>query len=204
MVTTAELRWFCRGPLPGAVENWFQQSCPGEVEPPEERTDHYLAIPDCEYLGIKLRQGQLEIKWREAKLGVLQSGELAGQSEKWRKWSCQSVPDTLPEADLVTGRWISVAKSRSQRRYQVFPNQSLTAVPVAQSLHQGCSVELAKLSVAATAWWSLAFEAFGEEADLVNVLQIVAHHVLQTYSGLKLQVQDSYAYPQWLSLITST
>jgi len=206
MVTTVELRWFCRGTLPGAIENWFQQSClEGDVEPPEERSDLYLAIPQCEYLGIKLRQGKLEIKWREAEIGVLQSGELAGQSEKWLKWSCQSVPDTtLPEADLATGRWISVLKVRSQQRYQVFPDQSLTAVPLALSLHQGCSVELTRLSVTGTAWWSLAFEAFGEHVDLVNILQTTAYHVLQTYSGLKLQVQDSYAYPKWLSLVTST
>jgi len=204
MLTTAELRWFCSGTVPGAVENWFQQGCPGEnVEPPEERTDLYLAIPQCEYLGIKLRQRQLEIKWREA-LGVSQlSNGLAGQLERWVKWTCQPVPETLPEADLATGRWISVIKARLQRRYQVFPDQSLTAVPVTQSINQGCSVELTKLSVAGAHWWSLAFEAFAEDADRVNVLKVVADHVLTTYSGPKLQVQESYAYPKWLSIVGS-
>jgi len=205
MLTTAELRWFCRGTVPGAVENWFQQGCPGEdIESAAERTDLYLATAS-EYLGIKLRQEQLEIKWRDAALGVLQfSDALAGQLEKWVKWTCQPVPATLPEVDLATGHWIRVAKVRCQRRYQVFPDQSLTAVPATQSIPQGCSLELTKLSVAETAWWSLALEASGEDAALVDVLQTVAHRLLPTCSGLKLPVQNSYAYPQWLSRMTLT
>jgi len=59
MQLTAELRWFYRGTLPKVVQ-WFQQCQPAKhLAPPEERL--YLYSPECEYLGIKLRQGRLEM-----------------------------------------------------------------------------------------------------------------------------------------------
>jgi len=70
MQLTAELRWFYRGTM--------ERNSPSgsskvnlHLAPPEEREDLYLYSPECEYLGIKLRQGRLEIKWRKVELGVV-------------------------------------------------------------------------------------------------------------------------------------
>lgn len=204
MLTTMELRWFYRGELPLAISHWFQQDSLGEhLEPPEAREDLYLYIPGCDYLGIKLRQGKLEIKWRQLEFDVLQFADRsAGQAEKWIKWTCADSTGTgIPKETVAKEPWISVMKTRSQRQYQVFSERSLVAVPINQSIDQGCTVELAKLSVNHTAWWSLAFEAFGEEARLMDHLQVVADWVIQSYRGPKLLAGDSYAYPQWLSSI---
>ena len=203
MQLTAELRWFNRGTLPEEISHWFEQDCLGEqLKPPEEREDVYLYSPECEYLGIKLRQGRLEIKWRKAELGVVRFGDgVEGKVEKWGKWLCEDPTESFQLADVVGKKaWVGVKKVRSQRQYQVFPG-TVTAVPINESIEQGCTVELTQLSINGNAWWSLAFEAFGENATLMDNLQAVASWVFKTYRGSKLQAEDSYAYPSWLSVI---
>ena len=209
MQLTAELRWFYRGTLPSEVCQWFQQDqLGGHLAPPEEREDLYFYSPGSEYLGIKLRQGRLEIKWRKAELGVVHFGDrVEGKAEKWGKWLCEDpTAESFQPADVVGKSWVSVKKVRflrkaslTQRQYQVFPGESITAVPVTESIDQGCNVELTQLSINGNAWWSLAFEAFGEDDCLMEHLQAVAAWVFKSYRGSNLQAEDSYAYPSWLS-----
>lgn len=206
MLTTMELRWFYYGALPPTIAHWFQQDDLGQhLEPPKARDDLYLYISECDYLGIKLRQGRLEIKWRQEALDVLHfTNQSKGKPEKWVKWTCADATEggVVPEAMVAKGPWVKVAKSRSQRKYHILADQSLAAVPVNEMIDQGCTVELAELGVMDTAWWSLAFEAVGEEANLMHTLQVVSSWVIKTYSGPELQAQNSYAYPQWLSTIS--
>jgi len=66
-----------------------------------------------------------------------------------------------------------------------FPGESITAVPVTESIAQGCNVELTQLSINGNAWWSLAFEAFGEDDCLMEHLQ-ASHLGVQELSLVKL------------------
>jgi hypothetical protein len=154
-------------------------------------------------MGIKLRQGRLEIKWRKAELGILRFGDiLEGKAEKWGKWLCEDpTQESFQPQDVVGKLWVSVKKGRSQRRYQILPDKSINAVPLTESIDQGCSVELTQLSINGNDWWSLGFEAFGEDDCLMDNLQAVASEVFKTCGSLKLQSQDSYAYPRWLSFV---
>lgn len=205
MLTTAELRWFDRGTLPEEISHWFEQDClGGQRSPAEEREDVYLYTPGCEYLGIKLRQGKLEIKWRKAELGVVRFGDrVEGKAEKWVKWTCEDPQAEMfkPAGVVGKGSWVSVKKVRSQRQYQVLPGESITSVPVNESINQGCTVELTQLNINGNAWWSLAFEACGEDDCLMDHLQAVATCVFKTYREPKLQAEDSFAYPSWLSVV---
>ena len=201
MQLTAELRWFYHGTLPQETSQWFQQDQLGKyLTPPEEREDVYLYLPECEYMGIKLRQGRLEVKWRKAELGVVGFGRVEGKAEKWCKWLCEDPTADFQPADVVGKSWVSVKKVRSQRQYQV-SNESITAVPVSESIKQGCTVELTELSINSNAWWSLAFEAFGEDDHLMEHLQAVSGWVFKSYRESKLQAEDSYAYPTWLFVV---
>jgi len=205
MLTSAELRWFERGRLPEATSQWFQQDELGDyLAPPEEREDVYLYLPGCEYIGIKLRQGQLEIKWRKAELGSVRFGDtVEGKAEKWGKWLCEdSTSESFQPQDVVGEKsWVNVKKARSQRRYQVLPGKLIKAVPVTESIAQGCTVELTQLSINSNDWWSLAFEAVGEDDCLMNNLEAVARRVFKSYRGSKLQPQNCFAYPTWLSAV---
>ncbi len=205
MLTSAELRWFSRGTLPTEISRWFELDDFGDrLAPPEEREDLYLYSEGCDYLGIKLRQGRLEVKWRQAELGSVIFGDrVEGKAEKWGKWLCEDPTAKSFQPATVVGEkaWVGIKKVRSHRQYQVLPDKSLIAVPVAEPIDQGCTVELTELSVGGKAWWSLAFEAFGKDDCLMLHLQTVASYVFKTDSGPKLAVEDSYAYPSWLSLV---
>lgn len=206
MQLTAELRWFNHGTLPKEISHWFEQAQLGDhIAPPEEREDVYLYVAECDYLGIKLRQGRLEIKWRQAKLDVVSFGDsgdsVEGKAEKWGKWLCEDPTSEIFQPTNVVGKsWVSVRKVRSQRQYQVLAGKSVIAVADAESIDQGCSVELTELYINGNAWWSLAFEAFGEDDCLKDNLQAVAKWVFKSYSGPKLRAENSYAYPSWLCL----
>ncbi|MBD2184169.1 hypothetical protein H6S82_25640 [Planktothrix sp. FACHB-1355] len=203
MLITTELRWFNRGKLPEDIKDWFNGDALGEHhQSPEEREDIYLYIPECEYLGIKLRQQRLEIKLRKAELDTLSFGDnVEGKAEKWVKWSCEdATAESLIPADALKKRpWVSVKKVRSQRKYQVSADASVTSVPVDKAINQGCNVEITQLDIKDNLWWSLALEAFGEDANLMYNLETVSIWLFQTYSASKLQVQNSSAYPQWLA-----
>lgn len=197
MLTTAELRWFTCGEIPEAIAQWFTSDARGEhLAPSEEREDIYLYVPESDFVGIKLRQARLEIKWRIAELGVVSIDQVAGKAEKWRKWLCEDDTKESFQPSEVTGKaWVSVKKKRTQRKYEVTSRQSVVAIPVNQSGDRICSVELTQLEIYNQAWWSLAYEASG--ADEFETLKIVAES-MQSDAALKLQLQDSYAYPHWL------
>lgn len=186
MQLTAELRWFYRGTLPEETLQWFQQEQLGKYVAPEEREDVYLYLPECEYMGIKLRQERLEVKWRKAELGVVGFGDqVEGKAEKWGKWLCEDPSaESFQLAGVVGKLWVSVKKVRAQR------------------LYENCAVELTQLNVGDNDWWSLAFEAVGDDVSLVDNLQTVASSVFKSHHYPKLQVEDSYGYPSWLSIVS--
>lgn len=200
---TAELRWFKAGSVPAVTAQWFQSLTLGEHLPSlAAREDTYLPLPSCPYLGIKLREGRLDIKLRRQIITALQvQDRIAGQVETWSKWSCEDPAATtlIPAAIITEEPWMPIQKSRSQRQYQQLPDHPPVSVPVNQDVEQGCTVEITALKLGANPWWSLAFEAFGPEANLSNILQTTAHRVCQTYQGPDLLAQDSYAYPAWLA-----
>lgn len=200
MLTTAELRWFYPGKLPQAVIHWFNNEQLGKhLAPTEEREDTYLYVPESDFVGIKLRQGRLEIKWRKAELDNLEFGKVTGKAEKWAKWLCEDASNESFQPQVVIGKkaWVSIQKVRTQRKYQVSLEQTVVAIPINDSSDRICSVELTQLKIHNDLWWSLAFEASGNE--LTDTLKIVAEWVLQFYCEPTLSLPDSYAYPIWLA-----
>ena len=172
-LTTLEVRWFSSGEAPLEVKKWFENGL-GELSQPETREDRYLKLPR-DYLNLKLRQGNLELKWRQQELGCQTWGDrLEGKVERWQKWTCPKIlAKLIPQAE-----WITVQKRRSQRH------------------HENVSYELTQLTVQESAWWSLAFEAQG--SDFSRFTGVVSQ-VCQTYLGPKLLAEQSYAYPHWLA-----
>ncbi|KAB8332577.1 hypothetical protein SD80_018495 [Scytonema tolypothrichoides VB-61278] len=205
MLTTYELRWFSPGMIPENIKTWFKQNCLIDpMQPPEEREDVYLYSPKSDFLGIKLRQGRLEVKWRKTELGAVRFGDFVeGQAEKWGKWLCCDSTEESFQPNLVLGNssWVSVQKVRHSQLYQVLPEFPPQPVSVDEYIENGCTVELTHLIIQGNAWWSLAFEASGEDACLMENLQATASWVFDSYRELKLLAINSYAFPSWLALI---
>jgi len=209
MLTTAELRWFYPGTTPAAVKGWFEAEALGPPpSPTESREDLYLEA-DCPDLGLKLREERLELKLRRRQLGAWRISEawappggsrVVGEAGQWSKWSCEdsSGQPLLPEAALAQGSWIPVQKARSQRKYRIKAGHAPIAESGTIGIERGCTLEITALQLQGASWWSLAFEAFGPEADLVDTLQTTVEWAFQTYDGPQLQQQASSAYPAWL------
>jgi len=192
MLTTLELRWFNPGTPPVEVENWFSTACPGELlgtpaERPEDRKDWYLYVPNCEYLNVKLREGNLELKWRKTQLGVWRfDNGWEGKVEQWLKWTGKDLEQQnfIPVDVAAQQPWVGVRKTRKQR------------------LYQGISCELTQLSLSQDTWWTFAFEMPCDQATPIDSFNHVLNKISQTYQGPELSVKNSHAYPGWLSLLT--
>jgi hypothetical protein len=201
---TAEVRWFARGPIPPPVETWFRQGA-GSVDREPGRVDHYLQLAHVDSLGIKLREGRIEIKQRVDRHRLIRFHErVAGLVERYHKWSFQlSDPDTaLARATAAAESWVPVRKERQLRRYRVADDGRIIALTASASPHRGCELELSRVEVAGETWWTLAFEAFGEPSTLRADLLEVAGYVFASDGSPALLARDSCGYAAWLGRMT--
>lgn len=204
MFPSLEVRWFYEGTVPVQVLEWFHAGKPTPVEQPL-RVDKYLRLGDTDALGIKLREGRIEIKQRQRQHGVIRFHDrVAGLAEHWLKWSFAPAEAAADWAGILvpTRSWISVRKERALSRYQIFADGRSAAASVDEYLQQGCHLELTRIQAEDQTWWSLAFEAFGDEASLRrNLLTVVEQVFARAQVPFPLAATDSYGYPRWLVLL---
>jgi hypothetical protein len=181
---------------------WFEA---GERAPDDQppRIDYYVCHADGDGLGIKLREGRIEVKQRQREYGLFRfHPRVTGRVEAWRKWGF-----ALKEADrdlasilVPTSPWIAVTKERKLRPYRVSGDRGVVAAPTGEPSAEGCGLELARLRIQGREWWSLAFEAFGAESDLQASLTLTARHIFTATDPPDLDGTDSYGYPRWLKM----
>lgn len=172
MVQSCEVRWFFSD-CPDAFRQWFERR--GWVfssAAPPRRCDFYLVSGTARAdLGIKLREGNIEIKERVADLGVHRFGASAeGRVEAWRKWSfplAHTREGGTEEALHITrqddqGRgWIPVRKDRLLLMLEIVEeSRVLLSEAPAFSIEEGCGVELTKIFLPDRTCYSFALEAF--------------------------------------------
>lgn len=196
MWTTAEVRWFYEGAIPDEVAAWFRQ-LKGEIMIQPPRTDRYVRPTDAA-MNVKLREGRVEVKRRDGS-GRLErwTPQIAGQIGRWRKWGFAAQADALD--DLGGQRyWIAVTKARRMRSYWVDADGRTEPVRWGDLPARGCDIELSRVTVRDTVWWSLCLEAFGDEESLAERLRRTAQHVFTQGSPPELSAEHSYGYPAWL------
>jgi hypothetical protein len=198
---SVELRWFFSGSFPSGVKEWF---CGSELCREEEsRTDHYLVFPGSTSLGLKLRGGRkLQVKARIREPGPLSlsGGAVVGRLDAWVKWSNDDgdVADHLAGLRFGDPLWVSVIKDRWLRKFQ-FDDRQLTEVNADTRHDRGCTIELTRITLPDSCWWSLAFESFGPTLLPADVARTAAHFLKLLPQGLILTERDSMAYPEWLN-----
>ncbi|PSN10934.1 hypothetical protein C7271_25280 [filamentous cyanobacterium CCP5] len=196
---TTEVRWMRPGPLPEGVSHWFR-ALAAVARPAESRQDRYLLLPDHADLGIKLREGRLEIKPRVADLGVHSFGsKIVGRVETWQKWSFDLRQNPVEPLVQLPARWIAVEKTRQIKAYRLGEGQSLVPVPPIATGETGCEVEIAEIFAFNQPWYSIGLEATGPAAEQESILQRLAS-ILQPLGrdGL-LTLEHSHSYPSWLA-----
>jgi hypothetical protein len=220
--STLEVRWFFPGPLAesgAGVEAWFRSRarCDGgdgplpvawDPAPPAWREDRYLLVPDQDDMGIKWREGRLEIKGREAALGPTPFAPgIEGVCERWLKWSYAGEAIERRFTDVFHGRGadavVTVEKRRLQRHLHLKRSGAVVEVDRADPRRRGVDVELAQIRVlgasgsGSSLHWSLGFEAFPSDKVGARFAEIVPGF-LDGCPALPLNADRSMPYPRWL------
>jgi hypothetical protein len=209
-----ELRWFFEGPLSDqpALEDWFFGCAPfataGDVGAPvwqprrDDAPDVYLLLPDQGDMGIKWREGLLQVKGLVADLGRREyCGRHAGNVERWIKWSYADLPDGY--ADLFGSpavTTVAVHKSRAVRLVDLGAGARVEVSPETV-LDCGIAVELTRIVVDGHAHCSLGFEAFPDDRLTDAVFDAAVTGFLGSLDALRLDADRSMSYAAWLNCL---
>ncbi len=208
MLHSAEARWFIAKVLPDGVLSWFRAGQALESE--GVQVHEYLLFPDCETVGVKVREGKLEIKaMASAPRPLSRDLGVSGRTDQWVKWSFASEGlKTLDPALHRSGRWLKVRKDRFLRKFSADMGGLVEVTAKQRPLPaNGCNVELTRITVEANPrfWFSLAFEAFGPPEGTVKILETAIHSFFQEHDrapGIRLSQRNSLGYPAWLVKLT--
>jgi hypothetical protein len=210
MWRSAEARWFTAGPLPGEVLKWFQGGRALEAE--NVQVHEYLVFPDCQSVGVKLREGRFEIKANLTAARPLGPDlGVEGRTDQWVKWSLASEAlQALAPALHQSGLWLKVRKERFLRRFSADSGSLVEfRVPPGSFPRTGANIELTRIEVEAPPrfWFSLAFEAFGPPAVAEKTLLDAVRRFFQDHGpvpGVLLAEDNSLSYPAWLAKVAKT
>ena len=237
---TREVRWFFDGRLAAdgaATVAWFTGGAggqegeavpvawPAEWRSEDWRTDRYLLLPDSDDVGVKLRQGRLDIKGRHSLIGIQRFGDgLEGEVACWTKWTL-----AVPEWTVNSAAWsaieanvsLRVAKLRMLRSMR-FGEDGVISTPVEQGAEpalpqdsQGESsgkrqwnlqMELARIRLTeadADTHWSLGFEAYPDDPSCCAPFAKAVATLLAGCPARPLVAERSMSYPRWLQRLGS-
>jgi hypothetical protein len=173
--------------------------------PPAWRQDRYLLVPGDDDMGIKWREGRLEIKGRTSAGGLqVLAPEIAGVCERWLKWSYAGAAVEQRFSDLFGNGTahgaVAIEKRRLQRHLNIDPKGAVTEIRLDDRRERGINVELAQIRLpgpSSDLHWSLAFEAFPSD-QLCELFAPVVASFLADCPALPLGAHRSMSYPCWL------
>ena len=172
------------------------------------RTDKYLLLPGSDAVGVKQRQGKLEIKALVTGPRPVALGGVIGRTDQWVKWSFepsnkQRSNDLEIELD-IHAPWREVIKKRHLQKYS-FDSGGPVAVSPDERPDLGCTVELTALDIKADIriWLTLGFEAFGPSGQVMALLDEAVRHFFALHGAppILLDGRDSLSYPAWLAML---
>lgn len=216
-LASQEVRWFFEGKSTdhAALRRWFETTDPlakgpnvgAPVWEPREdnKPDVYLVVPGGDDIGIKWREGQLQVKGRVSDLGAqIFCGRHEGRVDRWMKWSYKKLPEAYKNifvGDKNPGLLrVAVTKERALRKVHL---DTMTSVarevgPKDPPFDRGLGLELTDLTVGGKAYCSLAFEAFPDDSAMSAVFSETVAAFLEGLTAIQLILAQSESYPRWL------
>jgi hypothetical protein len=200
-ITSAEIRWFIKGEIPPTICDWFIGLNDNYVNQ-SERIDKYLLHKPGDDLGIKLREGRIEIKQQTKNIGKISPGKnVAGYAGKWRKWSFElNEANNILSNDLLNNEWLAITKNRILVNYGITEDKIVSQKETI-TYKNGCITEITSINIKNENWWTLGLEAYGEENRLSDNLILISHLILSDKSNIRFTLEDSLSYPGWLNRI---
>ena len=97
---------------------------------------------------------------------------------------------------------MSVHKERYVVRYRIDLKEKVIEASH-DKVDQGILVEITKLNVMNTEWWTLGFDALGSDLDnQTRILRFGVSALLIDFPVPRLTKENSYSYPEWLHYIS--
>ncbi len=218
MYHSGEIRWFFRDGPQSEVDRWFSDCDAAVSEAP--RRDSYIILPRCTTAGVKIRQGNIEVKAQTQPASLVQFADrVRGYQDSWVKWSRPaSDPESFLAAPTIPERWAHVEKERTLRLLSLETEVPEEIEAGSRHLSAGCQAERTLLRVLvsdedtvpghawgqAERWWSLSLEAFGSPDAVAELLLRAATHWFSENFPAALRAEDSMSYPQWLARLEDT
>lgn len=213
---SCEVRWFLDGESAEHLDirQWFIECAPFPketvVRPPEWRgrlggkPDVYLLLPERSDMGIKWREGTLQIKGLVDELGPRTfANRHEGRVDCWIKWTYEALPRAYQApfsshagGDLIT---VPVHKTRALRMFRLDGQSDPTEAPIGEVLERGLGFEITDLEVDDKRYCSVAFEAFPDDASMPEQFACVVGRILESLGTISLRIEESMSYPAWLS-----
>lgn len=164
MFKSKEIRWFHEEPKK-TILNWFAQKGKS-FENTDSRSDFYLPVQNEKGIGIKLREGNIEVKHRvsEPEQGKL-SPQAEGFFEHYLKWSFDSSQEDSLSREIIKQQkynWVEVKKERMGFKLKE-RNEDTELVNMETYLDYGCQLEYTRISLQGNTCYSFALEWFGEK-----------------------------------------
>ncbi|MGA8855351.1 MAG: hypothetical protein WB492_14350 [Christiangramia sp.] len=196
MFKSKEIRWFSNTEDQG-ISKWFEEN--GYIfENSEPRTDYYLPLKDQEDLGIKLREGNIEIKQRMSRSEKEKLVKrVKGYFEHYIKWSFTSTEEDILIQEINEEekyKWLAVRKERIGYKLKENQNGSIIRIKMDEYPDYGCQVEYTRLKIKDELWYTLALEWFGDKE-----LQFDLSILNQMLDQNQLKAKNSMGYAEFLN-----
>jgi hypothetical protein len=208
MFFSHEVRWFLEGGIGQYpdLRKWVEAGArhPQWSGRMDGKPDVYIVVPGAADMGIKWREGQLQIKGRECALGrQVFAGGHEGNVERWIKWSYDG-----PAIEQRFGAWFSqpriieVFKTRCLRKLRINPfSHAQTEVDASAAIERGGCLEVTDLRVGKAAYCSVAFESFPNDSAMHGDFTAFVNGFLEKLQGSPLTASNSMGYPAWLQTL---
>jgi len=191
---SVEWRCFGSGELPGnLVRLWMQNHARREPA----RTDTYLLFPHARTVGVKMREGKLEVKAliqpkeRTFRLSAFPDEQ---HLESWEKWSLEQA-----HLEPLLDQWAGV---RPRQWLELVKCRWLFYFSAEEDGPARVQCELSELEVEKQVHWSLSLEAFplGPDASqaALRAARLVVEPALQELPASAISALRIMSYPRWL------
>jgi hypothetical protein len=189
LLATTEVRWFSQGIIPDDIQVWFNSLGTPAIQP--IRTDIYFPQSNSG-IGIKLRDGRLEIKVRRSRHAPKNFAPgVSGHVETWVKWGFRN------SGEFRSG--LPVEKSRRILYYQVTADGKVRMSTPEIFPEKGGGVELTQVWFDGSPWWTLGIEVFGPRQQQMKVLGAIVDWVFRVDGAPALSSELSVSYSAWLA-----
>lgn len=199
MYKSKEIRWFSNHEEK-QITNWFD-SKGMSFEKVNSRTDFYLPLKRKNDIGIKLREGNIEVKHRIPKPELHNlSKHAVGYIEDWIKWSFAAADNDRLSNLIIHEKahdWFEVYKERMGVKLTHDLNGNTILVKIGQRVDYACQIEYTRLMIGEIEYFTFGMEWFGEvhiqpDKSLISAI----------LGNTQLPLNESKGYAQFLAELT--